>query len=434
MSNNLNQNQNQNQSKLIKFLGGKTTPYIISILLLIGFTILIFSQISYIFKPIIIIVNTLLAPVIISLVLFYILNPIINFMQKNRIERVTAIIIIYIAIGFAQLFLINALIPIVGNQIKSFIQNFPEYIINFNNSLDALTQQTLLNDLTYQVKQQLTALVTHFPDIIADKINNPADQFKKIMSTLMNITVVFATTPFVLFFMLKDGPRFRYFIVKILPIRHRKDALSLIYQFNEKVGSYIQGQIIVAMFIGVLLFIGYSIIGLKYALVLALIAAVTSVVPYLGPMIAISPAIIIALITSPIMLLKLSIVWIVVQFIEGHFISPNIMGKTLKIHPLTIIFVLLCAGKIAGIIGIMLGIPGYAVLKVLFEFIFSKIKLRYNKIYGQDEGYKQDDNLENHEIDDVEFIKPKININKNYFKSSQYYTKVSKFNNYNKNN
>ena len=94
---------------------------------------------------------------------------------------------------------------------------------------------------------------------------------------------------------------------------------------SVQVGSYIQGQIIVSFCIGILLFIGYSIIGLDYGLVLASI--LTSVVPYLGPTIAISPAIIIAIITSPFMLLKLIIVWTLVQFIEGHFISPNIMGK-----------------------------------------------------------------------------------------------------------
>ena len=98
---------------------------------------------------------------------------------------------------------------------------------------------------------------------------------------------------------------------------------------SVQVGSYIQGQIIVSFCIGVLLFIGYSIIGLKYALVLASIAAVTSVVPYLGPTIAISLQLL-SIITSPLMLLKLAIVWTLVQFFEGHFISPNVMGKTLK--------------------------------------------------------------------------------------------------------
>ena len=133
--------------------------------------------------------------------------------------------------------------------------------------------------------------------------------------------------------MLKDGHKFKDYTTKIMPPKFRKDFHDLLEKMSVQVGSYIQGQIIVSFCIGLLLFIGYSIIGLKYALVLASIAAVTSVVPYLGPTIAISPAIVIAIITSPLMLLKLAVVWTLVQFFEGHFISPNVMGKTLKIHP-----------------------------------------------------------------------------------------------------
>ena len=140
---------------------------------------------------------------------------------------------------------------------------------------------------------------------------------------------------------------------------------------------------------GILLYIGYLSIGLEYAITLAIVAAVTSVVPYLGPMIAVSPAIIIALVDSPFMLVKLAIVWAAVQFLEGHFISPNIMGHTMKIHPLTIMFTLLIGGNLFGVVGVILGIPGYAILKVIVVYLFSKFKQRYNKYYGEDAGAYQ---------------------------------------------
>lgn len=192
------------------------------------------------------------------------------------------------------------------------------------------------------------------------------------------------TFPFVLFFLLKDGEQFKNYVLKLTPPKFRKDLHDILDKMNVQVGSYIQGQMFVAFCIGVLLFIGYMIIGLEYALILACIAAVTSVVPYLGPMIAISPAIVIALVDSPVMLLKLAIVWMAVQFLEGHFISPNIMGKTMQIHPLTIIFVLLCAGNLLGLIGVILGIPLYAILKVLTQYIFDKFKKRYNTYLSED--------------------------------------------------
>ncbi|WP_345613748.1 AI-2E family transporter, partial [Pseudonocardia adelaidensis] len=169
------------------------------------------------------------------------------------------------------------------------------------------------------------------------------------------------TFPFILFFLLKDGKRFKNYSVKLLPPKYRDDANQILKNMDTQVGSYIQGQIIVALCIGALLYIGYLIIGLDYAITLAIIAGVLGVVPYLGPIIAITPAIIIALVQSPFMLVKLAIVWAIVQFLEGNFISPNIMGKTMQVHPLTIILVLLVAGKLFGIVGIILAIPGYAI-------------------------------------------------------------------------
>src|SRR5690625_3491224 len=94
------------------------------------------------------------------------------------------------------------------------------------------------------------------------------------------------------------------------------------------------------------------------------------------------------------MLIKLAIVWAAVQFLEGNFVSPNVMGKTMKIHPLTIIIVLLVAGNLFGLVGVILGIPGYAIVKVLVQFIFEKFKLRYNKYYGETyETYEIEDNI-----------------------------------------
>src|SRR5690606_31948067 len=124
---------------------------------------------------------------------------------------------------------------------------------------------------------------------------------------------------------------------------------------------------------------GFLIIGLDYAFLLGFLAMITSVVPYLGPAIAITPAIIIALVSSPFMVIKLIFVWTVVQLIEGKLITPNIMGTSLKIHPITIIFVLLLSGSLFGVAGVVLGIPGYAILKVLVSYLFELFKKRYNR-------------------------------------------------------
>ncbi|REI12218.1 AI-2E family transporter, partial [Staphylococcus felis] len=315
-------------------------------------------------------------------ILYYLFNPIINFMERYNIKRVWVIVILFLVIVGLITLAVNLLISVVSIHFQRLLNNFPNYLNRVTLFFNHITHIPLLSDYYAQVENAIHGLQDKLPSF-ADTFSSKLRTFAE---TLVNITVVIVTVPFVLFFMLKDGFRFKEATIKVTPPKFRKDVHDLLDRMSEQVGSYIQGQIIVSFCIGFLLLIGYSIIGLDYALILASIAAVTSVVPYLGPTIAISPAIIIALITSPFMLIKLIIVWTLVQFIEGHFISPNIMGKTLRIHPLTIIFVLLCAGNLLGIVGVILGIPTYAILKVLVSHLFMLFKRRYNKFYSDEYG------------------------------------------------
>ena len=355
------------ESRSMRFLGGNDLIYALIALVLLGIVIFIFDKISYVFQPFIIVFNTIAAPIIVSLVLFYLFNPIVNMMERYRIPRLLGITIIYVAIIGIITLIVNLLIPIIGSQIESFIKNTPNYLHKITRSLDKLNNNTILSGYMGQVNEWLESAQKKIPSMVSDYSDGFGSKLATFAEAVANIGIVIGTT-------------------QIMPPKFRKDFHDLLEKISVQVGSYIQGQIIVSFCIGLLLFIGYSIIGLKYALVLASIAAVTSVVPYLGPTIAISPAIVIAIITSPLMLLKLAVVWTLVQFFEGHFISPNVMGKTLKIHPLTIIFILLCAGNLMGIVGVIIGIPLYAVLKVLVSHIFMLFKRRYNRYYGNDAG------------------------------------------------
>ena len=374
------------ETRFMKFLGGKDLLFALVSLVLLGITIFIFDKISYVFQPFVIIFNTIAAPIILSLILYYLLNPVINLMERYNIPRLLAITIVFLVIIGGATLIIDLLIPVIGDQIKQLANNFPKYIEKFNRAIDKVTHMSILSSFYNQIQDWLDSTSKKIPSLTSDYFSGFGTKIRTFAEAVVNVGVVIATTPFVLFFMLKDGTKFRDYTTKIVPPKFRKDYHDLLEKMSVQVGSYIQGQIIVSFCIGILLFIGYSIIGLDYGLVLASIAAVTSVVPYLGPTIAISPAIIIAIITSPFMLLKLIIVWTLVQFIEGHFISHNIMGKTLTIHPLTIIFILLSAGNLLGIVGVILGIPGYAILKVLVSHIFLLFKRRYNKYYGDDAG------------------------------------------------
>src|SRR5699024_2397844 len=119
----------------------------------------------------------------------------------------------------------------------------------------------------------------------------------------------------------------------------------------------------------------YSIIGLEYALLLAIFALFMNVIPFLGPWIAFIPAVIIALLQDATLIIWVSVITLVAQQIDNHLITPNVMGKSLDIHPLTVITLLLAAGSIAGFFGILLAIPTYAVIKVIVRNIYERRKI-----------------------------------------------------------
>ena len=187
-----------------------------------------------------------------------------------------------------------------------------------------------------------------------------------------------------------EGEKMPKFILRIFPPFMRERIGEVLHDMDKQISSYVQGQILVSFCIGVMVTIGFLIIKMPYALLLGFLAMITSVVPYLGPAIAVTPAAIIAIVHSPWLLVKLIIVWTVVQLIEGKFISPQIMGKSLSIHPITIIFVLLTSGALFGVPGVVLGIPGYALIKVLITHLYRLFKERYNRFQTNDSNLYED--------------------------------------------
>lgn len=374
-------------SRFMKFIGGRDLVFGLIILILIGITIFVYHKVSFIFNPIITIFSTLLPPIILAFIAFYLLNPIVNLLERLRIKRIWGIIILILGISGILTGLVLLTAPVIETQIKDLIRTFPSYLNQMGKGIQEWMETSILGDYYDEGYQWVIENLSDLPSQVGAYIGGAYEGVRNFASTVTNVVVALITFPIILFFLLKDGGRFKEYCLHLLPPKFRKDADYILKNMDEQVGSYIQGQIIVASCIGILLYIGYLIIGLDYAIILALTAAITSVVPYLGPTIAISPAIIIAIVHSPFMLLKLAIVWVAVQFLEGNFISPNIMGKTMKIHPLTIIIVLLVAGNLFGIIGVILGIPGYAIVKVLVQYIYDKFKIRYNRFYGNDSGH-----------------------------------------------
>ena len=364
------------EDKLLAFIGGKFIIYILLIVILLGIAIYLYTEISYIFTPINAIVSSIITPIIVAYVFYYMLNPLVNFFEKKMSRFIGSLLAIFVGI-ITVLIVIVGVVPIIVEQTQNLITALPRYIEVVKGYLEEYSDNAYLQVVVEYVNNNLNV------SKISEKLVSIATSVAQgVVSSISSTASVLVTMPFVLFFLLKDASHFNKFVISLLPKKLEKPVAETIDEIDDKVGSYIQGQMLVSLCIGVMLFIGYNIIGLHYAFSLATIAAFLSIVPYLGPVIAITPAMLVAASTSWVMVVKMLVVWGIVQFLEGNIISPNIMGRSMNMHPLTVIFVILIGVNIAGVVGAILGIPVYSILKVLVGKLLLSIKERYNKFYG----------------------------------------------------
>lgn len=345
-------------------------------ILLMLLIVFVGTKVSFLFEPIIVFVSTLFFPILIAGILFFIFNPLVKLLEKGRVPRTLAILIPYIVFIGVVSGLISFIGPIVSEQVTDLVANFPTYVNEFTNFILNMSQTTVFTWIMEQeyvsfkqIEDTLTGYATSLPE-------NITASFTAVLGVVTNITLTIITVPFILFYMLKDGHKLPSTAVKVLPTAYRPEGMRIFHDLYETLAAYIQGQLIVSIFVGFGCFIGYTIIGLDYALVLGIVVAVANIIPYLGPFIGAAPAVIIALLDSPTKALLAALVVTIVQQIDGNFLSPLIIGKRLNTHPLTIILLLIGAGSFGGIIGMILAVPTYAVLKAVTLNVVRLIKLR----------------------------------------------------------
>lgn len=379
-------------SPIIGFLGGQSTLFVLVCVLFIGLIILVFTHVSFIFYPIRVFFSTVVLPVVLATILYYLLRPILRFLEDRlRIPRVYGILIILLATAGLLTLVIFLVLPFLRMQTINLFDEFPSYFRQLLFDMDHFFRNSLFASIyegfNFNVNTFIDSSFDSIGKFFTETLGGIASGVTSFISAFTGFILSLVTVPLILFYLLKDGEKLPQMFLRMMPPRIRQGASIIFRDADKQISAYIQGQILVAIAIGIMVSIGFLIIKMKYALLLGVLAMFTSIVPYLGPVIAITPAAIIAIVTSPFMLVKLAIVWTIVQVVEGKFISPQIMGKSLHIHPITIIFVLLTAGSLFGVAGVILGIPGYALLKVVATHVFYLFTLRYNRFETEEDMY-----------------------------------------------
>ena len=355
------------------FLDNKAVTVFL-VALLLGLNIFILSKISFLFIPVIDFLSVVMLPVILSGLLFYLLNPLVDLMEKYKINRVLAISIIFVIIAVLLIIGLAVAIPNLQRQVVVFAQNVPSYLEDADKVIDDLVTKRLPDDFRPQLEQVLANFSTQATAWASNISSKAVNWVSALISGTSQVIVALIIMPFMLFYLLRDGKGLRDYITQFLPNKLREPVGKVLSEVNQQLSNYVRGQITVAVIVAIMFIIFFKIIGLRYAVTLGITAGFLNLVPYLGSFLAMIPALVLGLIAGPVMLLKVIIVFIVEQTIEGRFVSPLILGSQLNIHPITILFVLLTSGSMFGIWGVLLGIPIYASAKVVISAIFDWYK------------------------------------------------------------
>ncbi|NMO94732.1 AI-2E family transporter [Paenibacillus lemnae] len=340
----------------------RTCLGIIALLLIIYLT----TKISFLFQPLVSIFNMLLVPMAISGFFFYLLRPIVDHLERRKIKRPLGVLLIYFV--FAGLFAIFVVTiwPTLQEQIENFVMNAPNLVQDLQKQMTQLQQSSFFGRFMPS-ESEIYTRATEIADQAMTWISN---SLTNLITVVSNVFIILATVPIILYYMLKESDKLPPKLLGILPRRFRRDGQEVLKEIDGALSNFIIGKVILNLVLSILIYIGFLIIGLPYSLLLTLISFVLNFIPYVGALLATIPVVIVGFIESPSIAIWSVVVIVIAQQIQDNILTPVIYGKQLDIHPLTTIILLLVGGNFFGMLGVLLAIPAYMVIKIVVVRVY----------------------------------------------------------------
>lgn len=328
-------------------------------ILLVTVIIFMFGQISFFLAPFQQFVAVLFFPILLSAAFYYLFRPMVNLLGKIKIPKTPAILIVFLVVLLIISMIATYAGSIIVSQFSSLFNDLPQIAQTARAKAESFRNN---NSFVGQYKETVeTQLISYLQSLVP----SVTDGIKSTIYAITNIASVFVVVPFILFYLLKDDRIFYDKLKRYIPEDYGGEVTEIIKETDKTLSTYIIGQAIIALILGILTFLGYTAIGLKYAFILAIFVCFTSFIPMFGVVLGVVPALLVGLSMNPFMMVKILIVCLFVQQIEGNFVSPYVIGKRLDMHPLTIVIIFLVAASLYGFIGMLIVVPTYAVMRVL---------------------------------------------------------------------
>lgn len=313
-------------------------------------------------------VRAVLTPFLLGAFIAYVSYPLVVRLEAKDVPRFLAILIVYALYVVVGTLLYYALLPSLGKELEEIIATLPQQTGRIEALLSEVMGSLKRMWLPVGIEEVINASVGRIETMLARFAQRVAEVLIALVSQVFNLILA----PFLAYYILRDFERLRRSAIAWLPGKRRKDVLELADRADRVIGGYLRGQLIVSLTVGLLVAGGLSLLGVRYALLLGLIAGLADIIPYFGPIISAVPALAFALLQGPVTALWTLALLVVVQQFESTVLSPKIVGDRVGLHPLTVIFAVLAGGELLGMMGMFVAVPVAAILKVSLSYVGSR--------------------------------------------------------------
>jgi predicted PurR-regulated permease PerM len=326
-------------------------------------------------------ISVIFPPLVLALIIIYLVNPVVSRLERRGLPRIAGVLVSYSVIVGGITLIVLALTGPISRQVQDFSDQLPEFKRDLAQTIEDVTQglddrfgiqinpdqiECLLGADEAGIGDVTEAQCDEVTRDFRDTISSQATRVTEIGGTVLEVLLVFVLAPLLALYLLIDLPNLQRDLLNLVPESHRDEFSDLGSRIGAAVGNFFRGQLVVALIVFLMSAVGFRLVGLPFWLVIAAIAGITNLIPLVGPFIGGGIGFFIGVVSSgPGLGLKAALVALIVQQIDNHIISPNVMKRAVNLHPVTVMLSLLAGGAIAGFWGILLAVPAVAVVKLV---------------------------------------------------------------------
>jgi predicted PurR-regulated permease PerM len=305
------------------------------------------------------VIRDIVIVLLLSVIFASAMEPLANYFKLRRVPRAVSVLTVYVLVFLVVGSIIYLMIPPLINQLQVLGDNLPLYNQQLRERIPQIAGLTANIDAGSIGKE----LISSF--------SGNENVFSRTVG-IFNGFLSFITILVVSFYLVAEQKGMRELIKSLVPSKHQDFTMNLVDKIQSKMGLWIIGQLILSISIFILTFVGLTLLGVKYALFLALVAGLLEVIPYIGPFVSAIPGIFFAFIQNPALAIAVLVLYIVVQKIEGYVLVPKVMQRTVGLPPLLVLIALLIGYKLAGVLGLLLAVPLVAAITVAVQEFYAQ--------------------------------------------------------------